>query len=122
MGRGTEGDSRSERRRIVTTLATPLTTGRALWLAIPLPVRLALRARVPLSDREHGNGDEALIVSVGCGVPLRLLEVSADSHGTLLVRLYELRQRIRLLACIPTTADALTGVLQKLAREHGLSN
>ncbi len=102
------------------TQPAPLTTGYALWLAIPGPVRRLLRARVPLHCEEHGGG-ECLIVSVGSGVPLRWLMIAATAEGALCCRLWEVRQRNKQLAAEQTTADGLTGLLQKWAAQFGLS-
>jgi hypothetical protein len=108
----------------VTTLTQPklgtLTTGYALWMNIPGPVRRLLRARVPLHCEEHGGG-ECLIVSVGSGVPLRWLQVAATAEGHLACRLWEVRQRNKQLAAEQTTADGLTAVLQRWAVAYGLA-
>lgn len=96
-----------------------MTTGRCLWLAIPGPVRRMLRARVPLDCQEHGGG-ESLIVSVGSGTPLKWLHVGAVADGALVCRLWEVRQKTKKLAEHRTTADGLTAVLQRWAKEFGL--
>ena len=100
---------------------TTPTAARALWLAIPYPVRQLLRCRVPLDCREVGNV-ESLIVSVGSGCPLRWLRIRANDEGELEVRLWEVRRRNHELAHATTTADGLVMVLQRWAREYGLSS
>jgi hypothetical protein len=103
----------------ITATPRPPTTGYSLWLCIPGPVRLALRARVPLDCRDHAGG-ECLIVAVGSGVPLRWLQVAADESGRLACKLWEVRQKSKTLAAAETTADGLTGLLQRWAREFNL--
>ena len=98
-----------------------LTTGIALWLSVPGPVRTQLRARVPLECRDR-DGSESLMLSVGSGTPLRWLQVGAVASGNLLCRLWEVRTRATVkLAEAETPADGLTLVLQKWAKDHGLS-
>lgn len=103
------------------TLTRPPQTGLAIWWSIPLTVRRLLRARVPLHCEEHSSGAECLIVAVGSGVPLRWLYVAADAEGALSVRLWEVRQRNKQIAAADATADTLPALLQKWARDFGLS-
>lgn len=96
------------------------TTGLLLWYLVPLPVRQAIRARVPLDCRVVG-GAECLVVAVGSGSPLRWLHLEADAAGEIVCRLWEVRQKTREIGAATVHPDRLPALLQSWAKDFQLS-
>lgn len=96
-------------------------TPRGIWEMVPDVIRAACRARVALDATRHGTGGESLVVAVGSGAPLRLLEVEPTANGGVAVRLYEWRRAAKELASATTNPYGLPAVLAKWAKQFGLN-
>lgn len=97
-------------------------TPRGVWSLVPDAIRAALRARVPLDAEQHGTGAASLLVAVGCGAPLRMLQVETTANGACAVRLYEWRKSVKELASTTTNPIGVVHVLARWAKEYGLGN
>lgn len=110
------------------TLAAPAprpvikpTAAIGIWWAIPVQVRRAIGATVPLDCRDYKDGTESLIVAVGPGVPVRWLQCNAADTGEIEVRLWELRRKgMTGAAGAVVTAKELPALLLKWAAQFNM--